>query len=226
MNLFMLDVDGTLVDSYDFDSDCYRSAVEEVTGVLLDGSWCNYTNVTDAGILEQIIEEKGLIKERMTILRQVEQLFTQRLREEIARNPEGVKATPGAIEFVNHMKSHPDVVLAIATGGWEMSAKVKLRAAGFDIHGVTFASCSDALTRSEIMALAAFRAKQDSGCTFDRRIYFGDGEWDKMATQTLGYEFVAVGNRVAHHTRIQNFTSHDAIFGKLGLYDSVKRQTA
>ena len=115
------------------------------------------------------------------------------------------------------MKNNPNVVLAIATGGWEESAKMKLKAAGFDISGVVFSSCSDAMTRSEIMALAAFRAKQDTGVTFDRRVYFGDGEWDKMATNTLGYEFVAVGENVKHFTQIPNFVHYEAIFGKLGI---------
>lgn len=216
MNLFMLDVDGTLIDSYDFDSVCFRTAVEEVVGVELTDDWGAFTNVTDVGILEELIEQQGLRHERMRILREVKALFLSKLREYIASNSNDLVASPGAIAFVNDMKAHPNVVLAIATGGWEESARMKLRAAGFDISGVSFASCSDAMTRSEIMALAAFRAKQDTGATFSRRVYFGDGEWDKMATSTLGYEFVAVGNKVQHHTRIPNFAHYDAIFGKLG----------
>ncbi|WP_325892893.1 HAD family hydrolase [Grimontia sp. NTOU-MAR1] len=226
MNLFMLDVDGTLIDSYDFDSDCFRSAVEEVVGIELTADWGAFTNVTDVGILEELIEKQGLRQDRMRILREVKALFLQKLREYISSNQNDLTATPGAIEFVNDMKAHPNVVLAIATGGWEDSAKMKLSAAGFDVTGVSFASCSDAMTRSEIMALAAFRAKQDTGAVFTRRVYFGDGEWDKMATSTLGYEFVAVGTKVKHHTRIPNFAHYDAIFGKLGLSDMLSAKTA
>ncbi|KXF82014.1 HAD family hydrolase [Enterovibrio coralii] len=225
MNLFMLDVDGTLIDSYDFDSECFRSAVEEVMGIEL-ADWEHFTNVTDVGILEELIGQQGMRQERMRILREVKSLFLQKLRAYIASNSNDLVATPGAIAFVNDMKAHENVVLAIATGGWEESAKMKLRAAGFDISGVSFASCSDAMTRSEIMALAAFRAKQDTGAMFSRRVYFGDGEWDKMATNTLGYEFVAVGNNVKHHTRIPNFVHYDAIFGKLGLTDMIKAKSA
>ncbi|CZF78576.1 haloacid dehalogenase-like hydrolase [Grimontia celer] len=226
MNLFMLDVDGTLIDSYDFDSDCFRSAVEEVVGIELTDDWGAFTNVTDVGILEELIEQQGMRQERMRILREVKALFLQKLREYISSNKNDLTATPGAIEFVNDMKAHPNVVLAIATGGWEESAKMKLSAAGFDVTGVSFASCSDAMTRSEIMALAAFRAKQDTGAVFTRRVYFGDGEWDKMATSTLGYEFVAVGTKVQHHTRIPNFVHYDAIFGKLGLSNMLNAKTA
>ncbi|MEZ9526247.1 HAD family hydrolase [Enterovibrio norvegicus] len=226
MYLFMLDVDGTLIDSYDFDSECFRSAIEDVMGVQLTDELGTFLNVTDIGILEELIEQQGMRENRMKILRDVKSVFLSKLRAYIASNSHELKASPGAIQFVNDMKMHPSVVLAIATGGWEESARMKLRAAGFDISQVSFASCSDAMTRSEIMALAAFRAKQDTGALFTRRVYFGDGEWDKMATNTLGYEFVAVGNNVQHHTRIPNFAHYDAIFGKLGLSDMLKAKTA
>ena len=226
MNLFMLDVDGTLIDNYDFDFVCFRSAVEEVLGIELTDDWDTFTNVTDVGVLEELIEQLGLRQDRMRILREAKALFLKKLREYIFSNKHDLVATPGAIEFVNDMKAHPNVVLAIATGGWEESAKMKLSAAGLDVDGVSFASCSDAMTRSEIMALAAFRAKQDTGEIFTRRVYFGDGEWDKMATSTLGYEFVAVGSKVQHHTRIPNFVHYDAIFGKLGLSDMLSAKTA
>ncbi|MGF1705383.1 HAD family hydrolase [Enterovibrio baiacu] len=226
MYLFMLDVDGTLIDSYDFDSECFRSAIEEVMGVQLTDELGAFLNVTDIGILEELIEQQGMRENRMKILRDVKSVFLTKLRAYIASNSHELQASPGAIQFVNDMKMHPNVVLAIATGGWEESARMKLRAAGFDISHVSFASCSDAMTRSEIMALAAFRAKQDTGALFTRRVYFGDGEWDKMATNTLGYEFVAVGNKVQHHTRIPNFAHYDAIFGKLGLSDMLKVKTA
>lgn len=226
MNLFMLDVDGTLIDNFDFDSSCFCSAIEEVTGISMEEGWENFTNVTEAGILEELIENHNLSKDKMSIHRRVKSLFIEKLRTELAKNPDIVAATPGAIEFVNDMQEHPNVELAIATGGWEESARLKLKAAGFKIDNVIFASCSDALSRSEIMALAAFRAKQDSGCVnFERRIYFGDGDWDKQATSTLGYEFVAVGQRVQHHTRIPNFINYSAIFGKLGLANMLS-QTA
>ncbi|MBE1274307.1 HAD family hydrolase [Enterovibrio baiacu] len=226
MYLFMLDVDGTLIDSYDFDSECFRSAIEEVMGIQLTDELGAFLNVTDIGILEELIEQQGMRENRMKILRDVKSVFLTKLRAYIASNSHELQASPGAIQFVNDMKMHPNVVLAIATGGWEESARMKLRAAGFDISHVSFASCSDAMTRSEIMALAAFRAKQDTGALFTRRVYFGDGEWDKMATNTLGYEFVAVGNKVQHHTRIPNFAHYDAIFGKLGLSDMLKVKTA
>ena len=60
MHHVMFDIDGTLVRSYDLDSICYIDAVREVTGICVDPDWSKYRHVTDAGILEEIIEVNGL----------------------------------------------------------------------------------------------------------------------------------------------------------------------
>lgn len=216
MNLFMLDVDGTLIDSHDYDAYCFRKSISQVMNIELN-DLSIYNSSTDIGIIEALIEKHGLRDKRMSIIRDVKNLFISKLASYISSNKNQLVAKPGAIQFMQDMKTHPNVVVAIATGGFEEAAKMKLKAAGFDYHGISFASCSDAMTRGEIMALAAFRAKQDHGVIFNRRVYFGDGEWDKMATNSLGYEFVAVGNNVTHHTKINNFSHYAAIFGKLGL---------
>lgn len=92
-----------------------------------------------------------------------------------------------------------------------------LRAAGIDISNVTFASSSDALSRTEIMALAAFRAKQDSGVVFDRRVVFANGERSKNASQELGYDYVEVGNVSGNHPHIPNLAHYQAAFSRLAL---------
>ena len=69
MHHVMFDVDGTLVQSYEFDEQCYLQAVEEVLGESLDSDWACYTHVTDSGILLQYLERRGLIEE----LEQIEQ---------------------------------------------------------------------------------------------------------------------------------------------------------
>ncbi|WP_241836733.1 HAD family hydrolase [Salinivibrio sp. IB574] len=217
-NLFMLDVDGTLVDSCQMDHECFSEAIFAVTGLTVPDDWGGYTNITDAGIIEELIDKNDLKKEKITIFREVKRVFMQKLAHAIAEN--GMTPIPGAVEFINEMRQVPSVALAIATGGWEETARMKLKAAGFNVDGIVFSSCSDAMSRSEVMALAAFRAKQDYGVQFDRRIYFGDGVWDKQATQSLDYEFVAVGDKVEHHTRINDFVNLRAILGRLGIEET------
>ena len=101
------------------------------------------------------------------------------------------------------LESLPEVSMALATGGWEETARMKLRAAGLDRYSVPLASSSDALTRVEIMQIAETRAL--GGRSANRRTYFGDGIWDKRACEKLGYEFIAIGDKVQHHARYPNF---------------------
>ena len=53
----MFDIDGTLIDSNEFDNDCYLAAVKEVVGIPLDTNWEKYQHLTDWGILRQTLNE-------------------------------------------------------------------------------------------------------------------------------------------------------------------------
>lgn len=217
MNLFLIDIDGALVDSVNVDLKCYTQAVQDVLGIHIDADWTQYQNVTDSGVLDEIITKHEVTASRSLIHRQVESRFLLLIQEYLAENPTEVSQIQGAKDFIEQMREREDTHLAIATGGWESAAKLKLRAAGIDVSNMTFASSSDAMSRTEIMALAAFRAKQDSGVTFDRRVLFGHGTWNKHASQELGYDFVEVGNKVQHHHHIPNLVHYQAAFSQLAL---------
>ncbi|MCW8329830.1 HAD family hydrolase [Photobacterium sp. SDRW27] len=218
MNLFLIDIDGALVDSEHIGVECYTQAVQDVLGIHVDADWSQYKNVTDAGVLDEIITKHQISESRSLIHRQVESRYLALINSYLAEHPTEVTQLQGAKDFIEQMRERKDTHLAIATGGWESAAKLKLRAAGIDVSNMTFASSSDAMSRTEIMALAAFRAKQDSGVTFDRRVFFGDGEWNKHASQELGYDFVAVGNNVRHHNHIPNLGYFEAVFSQLALH--------
>jgi hypothetical protein len=50
-----------------------------------------------------------------------------------------------------------------------------------------------------------------------KRTYFGDGVWDKRASEILGFDFIAVGNAVSHSTVFTDLRAHEDIFRQLGL---------
>lgn len=217
MNLFLIDIDGALVDSEHLGAECYTKAVQDVLGIHIDADWSSYNNVTDAGVLDEVITRHQICESRSLIHRQVERHYLELIRNYMAQHPAEPCQIQGAREFIEQMCARKDTHVAIATGGWESAARLKLRAAGIDVSNITFASSSDAVSRTEIMALAAFRAKQDSGLTFDRRVVFGNGEWNKNASSELGYDFVAVGDSVKHHCHIPNLVHYQAAFSQLAL---------
>lgn len=58
MHHVMFDVDGTLVKSYDFDEECFISAVFQILGHKIDSNWDNYEHASDTAILK--LESAGI----------------------------------------------------------------------------------------------------------------------------------------------------------------------
>lgn len=198
----MFDVDGTLVLSDKFDSHCYLEAVHEVLGYNLEGDWTMYTYVSDAGILDQHINEFGLHANREDIHADVKAAFIGKIAGHLKDHP--VQQVPGAAAFIDELRRKGNLSLSIATGGWRETARMKLESAGIDVSDIPVASSNDHFSRTEIMKIAEKMAVGEDRvpCT-----YFGDGEWDKRACKELGFNFVLVGERTYHHQSILDFNN-------------------
>ena len=215
MHLILFDIDGTLVDSHEFDAELYVRAVREVLGMEIGDDWSAYRNVTDGGILDEIIDNAGLKTSRRHIHSQVKAIFADLVSEYLDEREGRLSEIHGAGAFLAELESRPEVLMALATGGWEETARMKLRASGLDRYSIPLASGSDAFTRAEIMQIAEKRAL--GGRKARRRTYFGDGIWDKRASAELGYDFIAIGDKVQHHARYPSFRRSGTILAQLGL---------
>jgi len=213
MQLVMFDIDGTLVDSAGFEGDCYAEAVESVLHVRVNRSWDVYEHVSDSGILEQVLREAALDGDRAELAGCVQRRFVGNVSAYLANNPSALREIEGAKRLVERLLALPGVRVAVATGGWQETARLKLRLVGIDPERLAFASSSDALARTAIMQLAARRAMQ--GAAFSRATYFGDGPWDRRASEQLGYDFIAVGKAVAHTHAYDDLRDTDAILARL-----------
>ena len=212
MHLVMFDIDGTLVNSSNFEDDCYSKAIQEVIKIPVDTDWSNYFNATDSGILDEILDRNGLKEDRHDIHRKVKLSFTRYIKSHLRHNQ--VKEIEGASKFIQLLRKRDDVVLAIATGGWEDRSKLKLESVGIDYSGIAFASGSDHVNRIGIMKIAEARC---SVSEFTSKSYFGDAIWDKKASMELGFNFVLIGNRVNHPKKIMNFNSSDQALALIDL---------
>ena len=215
MHLVMFDVDGTLVDSSGFDDACYFATAKEVLGLELPTDWEQYTQATDSGILNEVIEKYGIQGDHTRIKLEFKRIFSNKISEYIKAHPGDVNEIRGAARFVEHLKSLGHVRVAVATGGWEEPARLKLRAAGINLTGCGFASSSDHDLRTGIMELAQTRTGK--GLPFASKTYFGDAAWDKEASGRLCYRFVLVGGQIRHETRIDDYRDIDRIVSMLNL---------
>lgn len=212
MHLVLFDIDGTLVESYDFDTECFQAAIEYVLGVTIGPDWSRYKHVTDSVILAEVIDELGLKSDGDRITTEVKEQFLSCVADYIACHD--VAPVSGAHEFLSQLIAREDATVAFANGGWSESARMKLVAAGINFSSIPLTSSSDHYSRTEIMRLAE---KTEVAKHLDSITYFGDGPWDRKASETLGYNFVSVGNRISSSQSIQDYTEADAALKYIGL---------
>jgi phosphoglycolate phosphatase-like HAD superfamily hydrolase len=211
----MFDIDGTLVNSSGFDEVCYLKAAQNVLDVDISSNWEEYSFATDAGILDEAIKRYNVLGDKSHIQQKFKQVFVRLISEYIATNPESVLEIKGAARFIKYLLNLENVKVAIATGGWEETAKLKLKAANVNVNGCAFASSSDHYNRTEIMKMAESRTSNN--VLFESKTYFGDATWDKEASNFLNYRFILVGNRIKHEIQIEDFQDKEGILSILYL---------
>lgn len=186
----IFDLDGTLVDSYDFDEELYRKAVlSEVPGVKLRKSSHDYHHSTDSGILTEILTELNLPVNKYydSVRQRFGKLVKNHLQTSSTCTP-----IPGAKDLLDNLRKIPNIQVGVATGGWCHTAQMKLKVAGLSHLDVPMASGDDAHCRTEIMQICAGKM-ESSTLNF---VYVGDAEWDLRAANKLGWQFIGVGKRL------------------------------
>ena len=192
MRATIFDIDGTLIHSAKADDMIYRDSVISVLGpVRFRDSPHDYDRVTDDGILLQIVEDND-IEHSAKLVATIKKDFFERMQRHVLSNGP-FNEVPGAKKFLRYLSDSATCRIAIATGGWRMTAEFKLETAGFDLSGIPLVSSDDGLDRSDIMELALSRIDPQQNVALDSVSYFGDGEWDRAACAKLGWEFRAVG---------------------------------
>jgi phosphoglycolate phosphatase-like HAD superfamily hydrolase len=207
----MFDIDGTLVESYDFDTECFVEAIRNVTGLSIDTNWARYKHVTDAGILNEFFKENK-IAETIAITKSIKVEFLNQIKARLTKN--AIDEISGASSFIQKLRSLEHVTISFATGGWYESAALKLQSAGIDFSDIPIASSNDHYSRIEIMKIAETKAVSDANLSFT---YFGDGSWDLNACEELGVNFVLVGEKFKYHQAIKNFEAQSEALAYIGL---------
>jgi phosphoglycolate phosphatase-like HAD superfamily hydrolase len=191
MNLVVFDVDGTLTETTRVDTDCFVRALDRVFGFKeVDTDWSVYKHVTDSGVLHEIHESRvgrgPLVSEVARFREHFVTLLTQAWHE----SP--FAGVPGAAECLEVLSESEEYRVALATGGWRDSARLKMASAGMCYDNYPSASADDSIERETIIKLSIERAAQRHG-QFDGIVYVGDGVWDARACRNLGLPFIGIG---------------------------------
>lgn len=193
MTLVMFDIDGTLTESFSLDAVAFLDALRDVFGFEdVSDDWASYQHVTDAGILAEVFALRCGRAPFPEEVSRVQTHFVSLLSARVAAAG-GIRPVCGVESVLTRLLDSPDYAVAYASGGWGVSARLKLRSAGLPIEGVPCAYSDDEVSREGLCRLAQARAEAHYGQTLSRVIYVGDGVWDLRASRNLGYGFIGVG---------------------------------
>jgi len=189
MRAIIFDIDGTLLQSMAGDCEILERSICGVLGsVHFRDNYNSYDNVTDRGIIEELMTDNGLKPDSKRV-GSIRDIFVRDFSEHIeASGP--FKEVPGAAQFLERLNIDTETRVAIATGCWQESALLKLNSSGVEISGIPIATCDDSASRTEIMQLALRKLDGE----FDSVTYFGDAQLDADACRTLEWNFIAVGS--------------------------------
>jgi phosphoglycolate phosphatase-like HAD superfamily hydrolase len=191
--VFILDLDGTLMPTAEIDNECFWQAVFNCLG---GGDQLpelhNFTHVTDTGILHEWCTRTLGRTPTQEETQQIKQDFTHLLEIAFNHQPEHFSPLPGVVEWLDAVMAHEHVVAGIATGGWQQSACLKLKLSGLDRFDLPLASSDDAIKRADIMQFAARRTIAEPAAIEKEITYIGDGTWDLKASRELDWNFIGI----------------------------------
>jgi phosphoglycolate phosphatase-like HAD superfamily hydrolase len=197
MRLVIFDIDGTLTQTVKADEDCFVRALNEVCGFSdVDTDWSHYKHTTDSGILHEIYETHIGRSPSPVEISQFRQHFVGLLERASSEAP--FAAVAGAPALLSRLVASAEHQVALATGAWRDSARLKMASAGLCYDDYPAASGDDALDRESIVRLSIKRAAERYGRA-SNIFYVGDGVWDARACRNLDIPFigVATGGRAA-----------------------------
>jgi phosphoglycolate phosphatase-like HAD superfamily hydrolase len=169
--------------------------MHSVLGIAdFQGDWTGYKYVTDEGIVTEILARQFNRPPTPTEVSGLREKILQLLKCQAQTRQENFEPVPGALDAIGRLQKNRQCRLAVATGCWKESAVIKLSTAGFDAENLIIASADDSHRREEIMGAAYARALDRwREKKFETVTYVGDGVWDLIASEKMGYHFIGIG---------------------------------
>lgn len=198
--LIIFDIDGTLTKTNDIDSVLFEKAILDILPIhSLGTNWTNYKYSTDIGIITEIIESKFNRTPHTSEIEPIKNRFFSYLTSAFSNDHSHCLPINGAQGIFKKL-SKLGWDIAIATGGWETSALLKLRSANIPYQTTPIAHSDDHMERKNIISIAIERSQNYYKKCYTNVIYVGDRLWDKRAAMDLGIGFIGVGNDLGELT--------------------------
>lgn len=192
MKLLLFDIDGTMLKTH-----TGRTSIDQtltrLCGRPISSKRVSFSGKTDPQIVQEILLANGLsAPEAAALTPGVLAAYVETARATIA--PHRVEVLPGVRRLIDHLAAHDTVQLALLTGNLEVTAYLKLEAAGLAGYFPFGAFGSDHADRTELPSIALRRAHAHTGRTYTGKdvVIIGDSEHDVRCGRSLGVFAVAV----------------------------------
>lgn len=200
MTTYLFDIDGTLARSNDLDERLFARAIEEVLGVTgISTDWASYHETTDEAITRELIQRHRGADDEDQLVRATQERFIEMVRADLADLQRSIAPVPGVPHVLDRLAEREGAAVAMATGGWPESARLKLDTIGVDYQAHHLSTCADHPHRYAIIQHALDRLGRDR----EGAVYFGDGIWDARASKRLGIGFVGVAAEPGKRERLE-----------------------
>lgn len=207
MKLAIFDIDGTLTRTNEVDDECFVrafAASHQITDIETD--WTKYKHVTDSGLVSEILNAKLKRPPNEKDFLAFKNRFIENLNEFASGDETLFAEVPNAKRMLEKLAREKDWAIALATGSYFDSAKLKLAKAKININDFPNATADDAVSREEILQTAIEKSLEKYGRKkFEKIVSIGDGVWDAQTAKNLNLDFVGVaGGERADNLRREN----------------------
>ncbi len=194
VKLFLFDIDGTILHTHGSGRRAVAYAVERVVGRPLSTEPISFSGKTDPLIFLELIDHYGLATngDAHALADAMLAHYREKMRETLPTSKTTLLS--GVADLLDTLAGRDDAHLALLTGNVEDLAFLKLEQVGVHHHFSYGAFGSDSHHRPDLPAIAAARAREQTGHTFVGHdiVIIGDTEHDIRCGHGVGAFSVAV----------------------------------
>jgi phosphoglycolate phosphatase-like HAD superfamily hydrolase len=192
--LLLFDIDGTLIRSNGAGRLTLAYALEKMFGTIGPLESYNMSGKTDPRIIIDLLTAAGIAAEEVeNRLPAIYELMAEHGQDVFAQK--GMVACEGILQLLAQLQERDDVLLGLLTGNSQLTAPLKLAAAGIEPQMFKVGAYgSDAMDRNKLPAIGIRRANQLTGGQFNgnNTVIIGDTPADILCARAGRATAVAV----------------------------------
>ena len=196
MKLAIFDIDGTLTETNEVDDKCFVrafAASHQITDIETD--WTKYAHVTDSGLVSEIFNQRLGRSPNEEDFLTFKSCFIENLNESASKDKTLFAEVLDAKAMLEKLRLEKDWAIALATGSFYDSAKLKLEKAKIDVKDFPIGTADDAVSREKILQTATEKSLEKNGLKkFEKIVSIGDGVWDVRAAKNLSLDFIGIAS--------------------------------